>query len=48
VIRSLHAAEQETQQRQAEGERRLAPLLPASWNQIASWLKQIDKLRQAA
>jgi hypothetical protein len=22
--------------------------MPASWNQIASWLKQIDNLRQAA
>jgi hypothetical protein len=26
----------------------LACLMPASWNQVASWLKQIDKLRQAA
>jgi hypothetical protein len=23
-------------------------LMPASWNQIAIWLKQIDGLRQAA
>ena len=26
----------------------LASPMPASWNQIASWLKQIDNLRQAA
>ena len=26
----------------------VASLAPASWNQIASWLKQIDDLRQAA
>jgi hypothetical protein len=29
-------------------ERRLASPMPASWNQIAGWLKQIDSLRQAA
>jgi len=28
-------------------ERRLASLLPASWNQIASWVKQIEALRSA-
>jgi hypothetical protein len=37
----------------AETERRakggnLASLMPASWNKIAGWLKQIDNLRQAA
>ena len=26
----------------------LASPMPASWNQIANWLKQIDGLRQAA
>jgi hypothetical protein len=26
----------------------LASLMPASWNQIAAWLRQIDGLRQAA
>jgi len=26
----------------------LASLMPASWNQIVGWLKQIDKLRQVA
>jgi hypothetical protein len=26
----------------------LASPMPASWNQIASWLKQIDSLRHAA
>lgn len=26
----------------------LASLMPASWNQIAGWLKRIDDLRQAA
>jgi hypothetical protein len=26
----------------------VASLMPASWNQIAGWLKQIDNLRQAA
>jgi len=27
---------------------RLASLMPASWNQIAGWLDQIDELRRAA
>ena len=26
----------------------LASPMPASWNQIAGWLEQIDSLRQAA
>jgi len=26
----------------------VASLMPAGWNQIAFWLKQIDGLRQAA
>jgi len=26
----------------------VASLMPASWNQVASWLKQIDSLHQAA
>ncbi len=26
----------------------MASPMPASWNQIASWLRQIDTLRQAA
>jgi hypothetical protein len=26
----------------------VASLMPASWNQIAFWLKQIDGLRQVA
>jgi hypothetical protein len=26
----------------------LASPMPASWNQIASWLRRIDNLRQAA
>ena len=29
-------------------DRRLASPMPDSWNQIANWLKQIDKLRLAA
>jgi hypothetical protein len=29
------------------GERRLASLMPASWNQIAGWLEQMAGLRQA-
>ena len=32
----------------SERSRVVASLMPASWNQIASWLKQIDNLRQAA
>ena len=27
---------------------KMVTLMPASWNQIAGWLKQIDNLRQAA
>ena len=27
---------------------KVASPMPASWNQIANWLKQIDTLRQAA
>lgn len=26
----------------------MASLMPAHWNQIASWLERIDNLRQAA
>jgi hypothetical protein len=32
----------------AAGERRLASLMPVSWNQIACWLQQIDELRTTA
>ena len=29
-------------------ENEVASLMPASWNQIASWLQQVDGLRRAA
>jgi hypothetical protein len=29
-------------------ERRLASLLPASWNQITDWLRRVENLKQAA
>jgi hypothetical protein len=32
----------------AAGEQRLASLMPGSWNQMVSWLRQIDALREAA
>jgi hypothetical protein len=30
------------------GRKSLASLMPASWNQIALWLRQLDGLRSAA
>ena len=43
IIKLLSGAVPDVELRDA-----VASLTPASWNQIARWLKQIDDLRQAA
>jgi len=54
--KNRHSAEKRSQRSEEARSRKcceigsyeVASLVPASWNQIASWLEQIDKLRRAA
>jgi hypothetical protein len=53
ISRSLASSNQgigesESRRRRWPSRNAMATLMPASWNQIASWIRQIDDVRRAA